>query len=159
MIPVIIADVSRHNLVYLQIAMQTETTLTVNKALRTPLIKSICIRGDIATTKKCFWNCNANRTSSSGGSQEIISSVGKIAKKSLICLKGNSMTPHEGNIILFRSSQQLPCLCLLEGLLEVTQRPSRALDSPRALLAELQRIKDTVGCAALGKKAPGHPLE
>ena len=28
-------------------------------------------------------------------------------KKSLICLEGKSMTPHRGNIILFRSSQQL----------------------------------------------------
>ena len=31
----------------------------------------------------------------------------------------------------------------LEGLLELTQRPSRALDSPCALLPELQRYKDT----------------
>ena len=41
------------------------------------------------------------------------------------------MTPHRGYTILFRSS--------LEGHLELTQRPSRALDSPRALLPELQR--------------------
>ena len=33
-------------------------------------------------------------------------------KKSLICLEGKSMTPHRGNTILFRSSQQLPRLCL-----------------------------------------------
>ena len=38
----------------------------------------------------------------------------------------------------------------LEGLFELTWRPSRALDSPRALLPELQRYKDTVRCAALG---------
>ena len=31
----------------------------------------------------------------------------------------------------------------LEGLFELTRRPSRALDSPRALLPELQRNKDT----------------
>ena len=31
---------------------------------------------------------------------------------SLICLKGKSMTPHRGNTILFRSSQQLPRLRL-----------------------------------------------
>ena len=37
----------------------------------------------------------------------------------------------------------------LEGLFERTQRPSRALDSPCALLPELQRNKDTVRCAAL----------
>ena len=33
-------------------------------------------------------------------------------KKSLICLEGKSMTPHWGNAILFRSSQQLPRLRL-----------------------------------------------
>merc|ERR1712073_77905 len=44
----------------------------------------------------------------------------------------------------------------LEGLFELTQRPSRALDSPRALLPELQRYKDTVRCAALGAEVPGH---
>ena len=33
-------------------------------------------------------------------------------KKSLICLKGKSMTPHRENTILFRSSQQLPRLRL-----------------------------------------------
>ena len=43
-----------------------------------------------------------------------------------------------------------------EGLFELTRRPSRALDSPRALLLELQRYKDTVRCAALGAEVPGH---
>ena len=38
----------------------------------------------------------------------------------------------------------------LEGLFELTQRPSRALNSPRALFLELQRIKDTVRRAVLG---------
>ena len=33
-------------------------------------------------------------------------------KNSLICLEGKSMTPHRGNTILFRSSQQLPRLRL-----------------------------------------------
>ena len=33
-------------------------------------------------------------------------------EKSLICLEGKSMTPHWGNTILFRSSQQLPRLRL-----------------------------------------------
>ena len=41
-------------------------------------------------------------------------------------------------------------------LFELTQRPLRALDSPRALLPELQRYKDTVRCAALGAEVPGH---
>merc|ERR1711923_60177 len=44
----------------------------------------------------------------------------------------------------------------LEGLFELTRRPSRALNSPRALLPELQRHKDTVRCAALGTEVPGH---
>ena len=47
-------------------------------------------------------------------------------------------------------------LSALEGLFELTRRPSRALDSPRALLPELQRYKDTVRCAALGAEVPGH---
>ena len=45
---------------------------------------------------------------------------------------------------------------ILEGLFELTQRPSRALDSPRALLPELQRYKDIVRCDALGAEVPGH---
>ena len=71
------------------------------------------------------------------------------------------MTPHRGNTILFRSSQQLPRLRLVsvsdpQGLFELTRRPSQALDSPRALLPELQRYKETVRCAALGAEVPGH---
>ena len=68
------------------------------------------------------------------------------------------MTPHRGNTILFRSSQQLPRLRLkpLKGFFELTRRPSRALDLPRALLPELQRYKETVRCAALGAEVPGH---
>ena len=37
----------------------------------------------------------------------------------------------------------------LKGLFELTQRPSRALASPRALLPRLQRIKDIVKCVTL----------
>ena len=44
----------------------------------------------------------------------------------------------------------------LEGLFELTRRPSQALDLPRALLPELQRYKDTVRCGALGAEVPGH---
>ena len=44
----------------------------------------------------------------------------------------------------------------LEGLFELTQRPSQALDSPRVLLPELQRYKDTVRCASLSAEVPGH---
>ena len=42
----------------------------------------------------------------------------------------------------------------LEGLFELTRRPSRALDSPHALLPELQRYKDTDRCSALGRGGP-----
>ena len=45
----------------------------------------------------------------------------------------------------------------LEGRFELTRHPSRALDSPRALLPELQRYKDTVRCAALGRGGPTTP--
>ena len=41
----------------------------------------------------------------------------------------------------------------LEGLFELTQRPS-TLDSPRSLLPELQRNKDTIRWATLGEEVP-----
>ena len=46
------------------------------------------------------------------------------------------MTPHQGNTVLFRSSQQLPRFRLgpLKGFLSLTQRPSWALDLPHALI-------------------------
>ena len=44
----------------------------------------------------------------------------------------------------------------LEGLFELVGRPSRALNSPRALLPELQRYKNTVRCVELGTEVPGH---
>ena len=40
----------------------------------------------------------------------------------------------------------------LEGLFELTGRPSRAHDSPHALLLELQRYKGTVRCVVLSAK-------
>ena len=49
-----------------------------------------------------------------------------------------------------------PLYWTLEGLLELTRRPSRALDSPRALLLELQKYKDTVRCATLGAEVTEH---
>ena len=41
----------------------------------------------------------------------------------------------------------------LEGLFELTHRPLKALNLPRALLLELQSIIDT---ATLGTEVPGH---
>ena len=57
------------------------------------------------------------------------------------------MTPLQGNIFLFRSSQQLPRLRL--GPLKGAVSAQKALDSPHALLQELQRNKDTVRYATL----------
>ena len=67
------------------------------------------------------------------------------------------MTPPGKHCIFVFSSQQLPSLLLgpLKGVL--TWRPSRTLDSPRTLLRELQRNKNTAGgCQARhgGPKTP-----
>ena len=62
-------------------------------------------------------------------------------------MEGKSMTPHQGNTILcseFLSATPMSLSQTLEGLFELTQRPSRAFVSPRALLRDLQRNKDTV---------------
>ena len=56
-------------------------------------------------------------------------------------------------VVLFCS---VPASDFLEGRFELTRRPSRALDSPRMLLPELQRYKDTVVYAALSAEVPGH---
>ena len=65
------------------------------------------------------------------------------------------MTPHWGNTFLFGSSQQPPFLSqTLEGLFELTRRHSRALDSPCALLPELQRYLDTVRVCRAGRGGP-----
>ena len=64
------------------------------------------------------------------------------------------MTPYWGNTFL-PATPSSPSQTL-EGLFELTQRPSRALASPRALLPELQRYKDKVECAALGAEVSGH---
>ena len=42
----------------------------------------------------------------------------------------------------------------LEGLFELTRRPSRALDSPRALFPELQRYQYTVMSRRRGPRTP-----
>ena len=61
------------------------------------------------------------------------------------------MTPHGGDTIFCSSSQQL----VFEGF-GLTWRPSRALDSPHALLPELQSYRDTARCAALGAEVLGY---
>ena len=67
------------------------------------------------------------------------------------------MTPSQGNTIFQATPSSLTPT--LEGLFELTRRPSRSLDSPRALLSELKRYKDTVRCGALGAEVPGHRQE
>ena len=73
------------------------------------------------------------------------------------------MTPCRRKTLLFCFFQQLPRLCLgpLKGFFKADTHCtlSRALDSPRALLSELQRYKDTVGCAAVGAEVPRHRQE
>ena len=68
---------------------------------------------------------------------------------------GNFQTrAHDGN-----KAAGLKVTTCLEGPFELTQRPSWALDSPRALLPELQRYKDTLRCGTLGAEVPGHRKE
>ena len=68
------------------------------------------------------------------------------------------MTPSSGKqySLLFLPATHSSPSRTLNGLLELTGRPSRALDSPRMLLPELQRYKDAVSCDALGAEVPGH---
>ena len=68
------------------------------------------------------------------------------------------MTPHRGkhySLSFLPATPSSPSRTL-EGLFELTRLPSRALASPRALLPELQRYKDTFRCAMLGAEVPGH---
>ena len=59
--------------------------------------------------------------------------------------------PCQGNTFLFCFSPPSSPSGTLEGLFELTQRPSRALNLPRALLPELKINNDTiVRCAAPG---------
>ena len=69
------------------------------------------------------------------------------------------MTPCQGNTCLFRSSQQLPRLRLgpLKGFFDGTLHG--LFKSPRALLLELQRIKDTVRRGTLCAEVLGHRQE
>ena len=68
------------------------------------------------------------------------------------------MIPHRGEhypLPILPATPSSPSRTL-EGFFELTRCPSRALDSPRLLLLDLQRIK--VRCAALGAEVPeNHP--
>ena len=68
------------------------------------------------------------------------------------------MTSYRGKYFsLSVSLQQLPYLRLgpLEAFFELTQCPSRALNSPRASLPELQKNKDTIRCVAMDLEVSG----
>ena len=69
------------------------------------------------------------------------------------------MTPGRGQCSSLSFLPETPSSRTLEGPFELTRRPSRALDSPRALLPELQRNKVTVKCGQLGAEVPGHRPE
>ena len=58
--------------------------------------------------------------------------------------------------ILFLQATPLSWSRTLEGLFELTRRPSRALNLNAYFAFELQRYKDTVRCVALGAEVPGH---
>ena len=80
-------------------------------------------------------------------------------KNSLLCLEDKLMIPCRGN--MYFSLSCLPATpsspsYSLEGLFELTRRPSQGLDWPCALLLELQRNKANIGCVALGAEVPGH---
>ena len=72
------------------------------------------------------------------------------------------MTPHQdsgGNFsppFLLATPSSLSSRTL-EGLFELTRRPSNALDWLCALLLELQRNKDIVRCATLRRESPSTP--
>ena len=71
----------------------------------------------------------------------------------MICLKGKSMTPRcQGNAILFLSATPLSLSRTLEGLFELTRRPSRALTWPCVLLCNVSKDKlSVVSCWAAQK--------
>ena len=68
------------------------------------------------------------------------------------------MTPHRGNTLFLPATPSSPSWTL-EGLFELTLRPSRALNLDEYVASELQRYKDTVRCGALGAEVPGHRQE
>ena len=64
------------------------------------------------------------------------------------------MTPYQRkhNSLLFLPATPSFPSRTLERLFELKRHPSRAFNSPRALLPELQRNKEIVRCAALGTR-------
>ena len=77
--------------------------------------------------------------------------------QSHLCL-WKDVTSLRGNAFLFSSSQQLPCLRLtpLKGFLSLHSAHQGHLESPHALLPELQRNRDMVSSITLGPEVTGH---
>ena len=73
----------------------------------------------------------------------------------MICLEGKPSSGKHYSLPFLPATPSSPSRTL-EGLFELTWCPSQALASPRALLPELQRYKDTIRCGALGAEVPGH---
>ena len=67
------------------------------------------------------------------------------------------MTRHQADSLPFIQANPSSPSQTLEGLYELTRRPLRALDSPRALLPELQRYKDTVQMCRARRGGPRTP--
>ena len=68
---------------------------------------------------------------------------------------GHTNDPSSGYTLLCSSSPcHLPPFQTIEGLFELTRRPSRALDSPHALLLEQQRYEDTARYGSHGRGGP-----
>ena len=57
--------------------------------------------------------------------------------------------------LLFLPATPLSPSRTLQGLFELTQRPAMALDLPRVLLPELQKITDTISYDALSAEVRG----
>ena len=84
-------------------------------------------------------------------------------EKKLTCLRSKSMTSRLYSTVqytlLFLPATSLSLSRSLEGSFELTRHPSRAFNLPRALLRELQRIKETNRDAVLSAGVPGHRQE
>ena len=71
------------------------------------------------------------------------------------------MTPRRGgyySLLFLQATPSCPSRTL-DGLFELTRRPSRALNLNAYVASELHRNKNTAGCAALGGKVAGHCQE
>ena len=95
------------------------------------------------TSKSAVKSSSPVATSSSGGGGAAKTTPGLATNSIYFCF-------------IFVKFQRFACRAKPVGLFELTRCPSRALDSPRELLPELQRNENTVRLTALGAEVPGH---